>query len=188
MQKAKRHQGDLCRRIGSLCLAMAGGSLVCWGQAPGQSEAGSNAGNVIGLVDSLYPVTPPPGSEPVGQPISFSVMPILGTFSTAFDIAPDAKPFSVVASAEGGSTVINLDPGRRTWTAKVSVPTVAVRAGQFARSELSPILDFEGCGRSSLTRFRNFGTLNGAQGGLTLGVAECVQPQKKLSFCSEFKE
>jgi uncharacterized protein (TIGR03437 family) len=107
---------------------------------------GANVTNVTGAIDGLYPATnpsqPPYNMTPMAAPASFSVMPLAGAFSVAFDIQPDARPFQVLATGEAGSTLISINPQAGTWDATVIVPTPAARAGDFSNTEFVAVWDF----------------------------------------------
>jgi hypothetical protein len=63
-------------------------------------------------------------------------------FTASFDILPNAKPFSVVATSEGGAAVMNIDPVQRNWQATFTVPTAAARSGDFFCPSSFPCLIF----------------------------------------------
>ncbi len=76
-------------------------------------------------------------------------------FTASFDILPNAKPFSVVATSEGGAAVMNIDPVQRNWQATFTVPTAAARSGDFSLSEFVPVLDFSTCRAAGCSPFPN---------------------------------
>ena len=119
--------------------------------------AGSNVANVTGSIDGLYPSTLSliNGTAPTTGPINASVMLMAAQFSTSFDILPNAKPFYVVATSEGGTAVIDIDPVQGTWQATLSVPTQPARAGDFSASEFLSVLDFKTCSASGCEPFPN---------------------------------
>jgi hypothetical protein len=92
---------------------------------------GLNITNVGGSIDGLYPAS---GDTPISGPVTFSEMLIATTFQTAFDILPDAKPFSVIARSGAGSAVIDIDPVNHTWKASLTVPYASTRVGDFSNS------------------------------------------------------
>jgi len=111
---------------------------------------GSNVANVTGSIDGLYPATGANainfGGSVAGS-IGASMMFMAGNFNVAFDILPNAKPFSVVATSEAGTSVINIDPVQNTYQASVSVPTAAARFGDFSGFQ-SAVYDFFSCSPS----------------------------------------
>ena len=118
--------------------------------------SGSNVANVTGSIDGLYPSTLPLlGATPTTGPINSSVMLMAARFSTSFDIVPNARPFSVVATSEGGTGVNDIDPVQGTWQATLSVPTPAARAEDFSQSEFSSVLDFTNCNGNGCRQFPN---------------------------------
>lgn len=118
---------------------------------------GSNVENVTGSIDGLYPSTLPQllGGAPTSGPIFASVMLMAARFTTSFDILPNAKPFSVVATSEGGTAVMNIDPVQSTWQANFTVPMPAARNGDFSLSEFTPVLDFSTCRAAGCSPFPN---------------------------------
>jgi len=116
--------------------------------------AGSNVANVTATIDGLYPSTLPIQIG-VTAPINTSVMLTAAQFSTSFDILPNAKPFSVVATTEGGVAIITIDPSQGAWQATLSVPANLVRLGRFDQSEFVPVLDFVTCGPAGCSAFPN---------------------------------
>ena len=118
---------------------------------------GGNVANVTGSIDGLYPSTLPLllGGAPTGVPINSSVMLMAARFAVSIDIRPNARPFSVVATSEGGNAVINIDPVQGTWQANLTVPTAAARFGDFSQSEFVPVLDFTTCNPRGCAAFPN---------------------------------
>lgn len=114
--------------------------------------AGSNVANVTVGIDGLYPSTVP-AELGVTAPLTSSVMLMAARFTTSFDILPNAKPFPVVATTEGGAVIIDIDPVQGAWHAISTVPIPAARAGDFSRSEFNPVLDFMTCGPTGCTPF-----------------------------------
>jgi uncharacterized protein (TIGR03437 family) len=99
--------------------------------------SGTNATNITGTIDSLYP--------PSAAPFNASVDLMAGTFTASFDIAPGAKPFSVAATSKAGTAIISIDPPGGSWQATISAPTAAAFAGNFSISEFGSVLDFLTC-------------------------------------------
>ena len=111
--------------------------------------AGSNVANVTGTIAGLYPPTelnqPPAFATSLSPSIGASVLPVAGGFSAAFDIKPDAKPFSLVAAGETGQVLIMFDPPKGTYQATIVVPTQQARAGDFSSAEFKPVWDLSSC-------------------------------------------
>lgn len=118
---------------------------------------GSNVANVTGSIDGLYPSTLPQllGGAPTGGPIFSSVMLMAARFTASFDILPNARPFSIVATSDGGTAVVNIDPVQGAWQATFTVPTAAARIGDFSLSEFAPLLDFSTCRAAGCSAFPN---------------------------------
>jgi uncharacterized protein (TIGR03437 family) len=117
-------------------------------------QAGSNAMNVSGSIDGLYPSSDPnyprvpcsnsvPSSIPCGSE-SFSIMLHAGTFSTSFDIAASATPFDVAAVGEAGSVIVSINPAAKTYTASITTVTDEAKAGNFQDSVM-PLWDYVSC-------------------------------------------
>ena len=118
-------------------------------------QPGSNAMNVTGSIDGLYPSSDPnypripcnnnsvPSSIPCGSE-SFSIMLHAGTFSTAFDIAPSAAPFDVAAVGEAGGVIVSINPAAGTHTASVATLTAPAAFGDFHDSVV-PLWDYISC-------------------------------------------
>jgi uncharacterized protein (TIGR03437 family) len=100
---------------------------------------GSNATNVTGSIQSLYP--------PTTGPVTSSAMLIAGTFGVDLDILPGAQPFSIVAAGDGGNALIEINPAVGTWQATLIEPTVASRDGNFFpnRSGFNVVWNFLTC-------------------------------------------
>ncbi len=97
--------------------------------------SGTNAANVTGSIRSLFPCEPsdvPPGFLCTGFPFDRSLMPQVTQFSVALDIAPGARPFSIVATGESGSARIEIDPVARSWRASLTVLDDRVRQGDYS--------------------------------------------------------
>ena len=100
------------------------------------TAGGGNVANVTGSIDGLYPSA--------ATTAGFSLLFTGAAFDAAFDILPNAKPFSVLATTDAGTAVINIDPVHSTWNATALVPTALAR--QFNFSNVSfPIHDFAAC-------------------------------------------
>jgi len=107
---------------------------------------GGNVANVTGSIDGIYPATGVNQAMGGSSSVTYytSVMFTGATFTAAFDILPGAKPFSMVATSETASAVVNIDPVHGTWQATLTAPTAA--AAQFNYSSLTfPVLDFLSC-------------------------------------------
>jgi uncharacterized protein (TIGR03437 family) len=98
---------------------------------------GSNATNVTGTIQGLYP--------PTSGPVLSSAMPIAGTYSLDLDILPGAQPFSIVAACDGGNAVIGINPASGTWQATLVEPTAATRHGDFSSSGFNVVWNFTTC-------------------------------------------
>jgi hypothetical protein len=72
-------------------------------------------------------------------------LPVAGGFSAAFDIKPDAKPFSLVAAGEAVQALIMFDPPKGTYQATIVVPTPQARAGDFSSAEFKPVWNLLSC-------------------------------------------
>lgn len=107
----------------------------------------SNAANVAGSIRSLFPCDPsdvPPGFSCTGAPFDRSVMPQITQFSVALDIAPGARPFSIIATGESGSARIEIDPAARSWRASLTVLDNRVREGDYSGVG-QVLLDYRTC-------------------------------------------
>ena len=108
---------------------------------------GANVANVTGSIDGLYPASGSAAAANGGMstsgPVTFSALLTAGTFTTAFDIAPAANPFTVQATCAGGSAIININPAQNTWQATYVVPTAAARVGNFSGDGFT-VTDFLG--------------------------------------------
>lgn len=98
---------------------------------------GANVTNVSGTISSLYP--------PASGPVVSSAMPIVGTFTVDFDLLPGARPFSIVAASDAGSSAIAINPTNGTWQASVTVPTSPAEVGNFSGSGFALIWNFLTC-------------------------------------------
>src|ERR1019366_3061268 len=111
--------------------------------------AGSNVANVTGTIAGLYPPTelnqPPAFATSLSPSIGASVLPVAGGFSVAFDIKPDAKPFSLVAAGEAVQALIMFDPPKGTYQATIVVPPPQARAGDFRSAEFKPVWNLSSC-------------------------------------------
>lgn len=87
---------------------------------------GSNVANAAGTINALYP--------PPSQPVKYSALPIIGSFSVDLDILPGAQPFAIVATSEAGSAIVNVNPSAGTWQATLSEPPLLSRTGDFSQS------------------------------------------------------
>ncbi len=100
------------------------------------SVNGPNVANVTGSIDGLYPASGAAaaanGGMSTGGPISNSALLTAATFTTAFDILPNASPFVVTATSAAGSATIMINPAQNTWQANYVVPTAAARVGNFS--------------------------------------------------------
>jgi uncharacterized protein (TIGR03437 family) len=105
--------------------------------------AGSNAVNVTGKIESLYPA-------PAAAPAAFSVMLLAGSFSVDLEIAPGAKPFSIVATNDGGNAVFQIDPAAGTWQVSMLVPSSRARGYDFSNSEFNVVWNFLTCTSNGL--------------------------------------
>lgn len=118
---------------------------------------GSNVANVAGSIDGLYPATGANATNFGGStygPVTASVMFMGASFNVTFDIQPNAKPFSIVATSETGTSVVNIDPVHSAYQASVSAPTVAARAGNFFAAQFL-VYDFLSCSPSGCLVFPN---------------------------------
>jgi len=106
---------------------------VAFGKTTGN---GPNVANVTGSIDGLYPASGAAAARndgmSTGGPISNSALLTAATFTTAFDILPNASPFVVTATSAAGSATIMINPAQNTWQANYVVPAVAARAGDFS--------------------------------------------------------
>lgn len=111
--------------------------------------AGANVSNVTGLIAGFYPATSnlplTYGSSSFQGPVYSSVMPVVGVLNVKFDIAANAQPFDVVATSEAATAMIHFDTAKGTYTATLTVPSTAARAGNFGSTEFTPVLDFASC-------------------------------------------
>jgi uncharacterized protein (TIGR03437 family) len=118
---------------------------------------GANTANVSGSIDGLYPATGANATNLGGSvfgPVSASVMLTAASFNVTFDIQPNAKPFSIVATTEAGTSIVNIDPVHSSYQASVSVPTLAARVGNFSAAQFL-IYDFLTCSPSGCLVFPN---------------------------------
>jgi uncharacterized protein (TIGR03437 family) len=118
---------------------------------------GSNAANVSGSIDGLYPATGANATNfggSTGGPVTASVMLMAASFEVTFDIQPNAEPFSIVATSEAGTSIVNIDPVHSTYQASVSVPLVPARVGNFFNGPFL-IYDFLSCSPSGCLVFPN---------------------------------
>ena len=100
---------------------------------------GLNTANLSGSLSTTYPLS--------STLLTFSPLVTAAKFSAALDILPTAQPFSLVASCPGGSMTVAFNPGAGTWQATATVPTAAMRSGDFSgatntQGSLITILDF----------------------------------------------
>ena len=112
--------------------------------------AGQNAANVSGTITGLFPSDGTDPGFPAVIEQDFSLMPQAMQFSISMDILPNAGPFTILAAGESGSALVAIDPVQGTWQATNTMPTTAVRFGDF--SALLPatvILDYRNCAISS---------------------------------------
>ena len=104
--------------------------------AQGGVAAGNNVSNVTGSIAGLYPPTDnlpstytPPGTM---RPVSISAMPFAAVFNVSLDIAPNAQPFDLVATAEAATAVIHFDTQQGVYAATLTVPTSAAQNWNFS--------------------------------------------------------
>ena len=92
---------------------------------------GTDVANVTGSIDSLYPTA-------ASSPVSLSALLLAATFSTSFDLAPNAKPFNVVAQIVAGAAVfsatISINRAHNTWSANYLTVTTASREWNFSQA------------------------------------------------------
>jgi uncharacterized protein (TIGR03437 family) len=97
---------------------------------------GTNVANAIGSIDGLYPASGAAAAKNGGMstsgPVGISALLTAGTFTAAFDILPNANPFTVEAVCPAGSATIQINPAQNTWQAKYIVPTAAARNWDFS--------------------------------------------------------
>ncbi len=111
--------------------------------------SGGNVRNVTGTIDGLYP---PSGanvaltgfSPSTGAVVSYSAILIAATFTVSFDLQPNAKPFSVVATSETSNSILRIDPAARVWSLTSTVPSMATRNYDFSGTDFK-ILEFLTC-------------------------------------------
>jgi len=125
-------------------------------------RSGSNAVNVTGSIDGLFPSNDPRlnlppcvdelSPDPCGGGQTFSIMLHAGTFNVSFDIAPSAVPFDVAGVGVGGASVISIDPAARTYSASVSTITAVAAVGDFSMS-VAPLWDYSSCVQAVCLRF-----------------------------------
>lgn len=118
------------------------------------ATSGGNVAKVTGSIDGIYPATGDNIANlgGVGGGVAFSAMFTGANFTVDFDVVPNAKPFSVVATSEGGSAVINIDPARGTWQAALTSPTAAARSGDFSSLPFK-LQDFATCQATGCSYF-----------------------------------
>lgn len=99
-------------------------------------RSGPNVANLTGSIDGLYPASGAAAAQNGGMstsgPISFSALLTAGTFTAAFDILPNANPFTVQAVCPAGSATVQINPAQNSWQATYIVPTAAARTGNFS--------------------------------------------------------
>lgn len=117
---------------------------------------GSNAANVSGTIDGLYPssnafFTLPfcTSDDGTGPPCSsgqdLSVMLHAGSFNVAFDILPTSTFFYVAAVGEAGSALILINPASGKYSATINVPDSGPeRIGNFQPYNIS-LWDYSSC-------------------------------------------
>jgi hypothetical protein len=103
------------------------------------------SGNIEGLYPAIIPNAPPCFTPPSAALIDLPVVPHVGRFSVQFDILPDAKPFTVAAVSDSGSSVVFIDPVAGTFEGVVTLPTERSRMWDFSGTELAPFRDFATC-------------------------------------------
>jgi hypothetical protein len=111
-------------------------------------SAGTNATNLTGTINGLYPATGPIATQQGGatsDPVSFSALLTAAAFTTSFDIVPGANPFQIVALGISGAgtvqAVVSINPAQRSWQATYTVPTLAARALDLSKAGFT-VLDF----------------------------------------------
>lgn len=96
-------------------------------------RAGENVRNVSGSLASLFPPDgSDPGFPPDGYPFDRSVMPQVTRFSVSLEVAPGARPFTILATGEAGYARIEVDPPNGRWQATLSVFDPAIVQGDYA--------------------------------------------------------
>lgn len=125
-------------------------------------RATSNAINVTGTIDGLYPSSDPyftlppcttddPDAPPCAPGQDLSVMLHAGTFSVAYDLGPPSAEFApfhtIAAVGEAGGVVITVDESG-AYSASVVVPAAATRTGDFSNSGAS-LWDYLSCSPTS---------------------------------------
>ena len=109
-----------------------------------QVPAGVNALNVTGTITGLFPSDgTDPQFPPLPSPFDRSVMPQVVRYSVSLDIAPGAKPFSILATGEAGYARIEIDPPSGRWQASLTVLGPDVRNGQY--TNVGIIYDYYSC-------------------------------------------
>ncbi len=106
---------------------------------------GNNVANVTGSIEGIYPPTNPEPGAPAMSALGISVAPQAVKFSVGFDILPGARPFSVAAVSEAGSSVIQIDPVKGTVVATTTMPTQAARLLNFSDTEFHQVMDWYTC-------------------------------------------
>jgi uncharacterized protein (TIGR03437 family) len=98
--------------------------------------ASMNVANVSASISAVYP-------SPTSL-VTFSLALLVAKLNVKFDILPGAKPFSLLATADGlGSNQkleIDFDPATGTFVGSASTPTAAARAWDFSAIG-TPVLD-----------------------------------------------
>jgi uncharacterized protein (TIGR03437 family) len=112
------------------------------------TSPGGNVSNVVASIDGLYPATGDNvnliGYVAQDAVMQYSTTLVAGTFTISFDILPNAKPFSVVATSEAGSNIIRFNPAAGTWTLTRTVPSLAARSFDYFGTDFK-VLDFLSC-------------------------------------------
>jgi len=99
--------------------------------------AGTNATNVSGSLEALYPTAP--GQQPASSPLIFSPLLIAAQFTAKFTLASGAQPFAVAAVSEGGSSIILVNPAAGTMNGSATVPTPQTEEFNFSNAGILPI-------------------------------------------------
>jgi uncharacterized protein (TIGR03437 family) len=105
---------------------------------------GHNVANATGSITSVFPNDGAFVAFPASAPYGFSLMPQIARFSASLDILPGAAPFSVLAAGEIGTAMIDVDPPHGVWQAGITVPSMAVRSGDYS-SEPAMLMDYQSC-------------------------------------------
>ena len=106
---------------------------------------GQNTANVSGTITGLFPSDGTDPGFPAVIEQDFSLMPQAMQFSISMDILPNAGPFTILAAGESGSALIAIDPVQGTWQAANTMPTTAIRSGDFSALLPTEILDYLTC-------------------------------------------